>query len=505
LVAAFGGEVATSMQARNARRQRDFAFAQLSRAESVNDLNTFIFSEAGLDTNRDLLRRAEEVVRRGRGGTEANRVDLLIFLANNTSLENGPAEARRLFEDAYRLARGLQDRSTRARAACALGGFLARGTEFARAEALVQEGLRNLPMEPELMLDRSYCLLRGAFVSRSRGNSKEAIARIEAAMKLHNQAPFRPELQRLLALIDLGDAYRVDGKNREACVTFEQASAEISALGRDNTGLAGNLYHRWSRALSALGRPLEAEPLARRAMGQFGSGVDDETLPPFFLVHYARLMRDLGHLEDAARRAERAYARAQQTNEQRVITEALLLRLSVYRMLGDLSRTAEMISALEPRLRGVPPGNINFAVLRSEQSLIARQRGDPLAAMDLANQALSIAEVSARAGESGAALLPTLLMRCSDLKRELHRLDDAVGDARRALSLVQQTAQAGTFSSTLGEAWLALGRALQSQGQGEAARAALQSAAEHFAHALGPEHPQTRSLLGSVAAEPLRE
>lgn len=59
-----------------------------------------------------------------------------------------------------------------------------------------------------------------------------------------------------------------------------------------------------------MGRPLEAEPLARRAMEIFGSGVEDESLPPFFLVYYAGLVRDLGHLEEAAHRAERAYARA---------------------------------------------------------------------------------------------------------------------------------------------------------------------------------------------------
>jgi tetratricopeptide (TPR) repeat protein len=489
---AAGGIVATSIQARNARRQGDFAFNQLSRAEAVNDLNTFIFSEAGLDTNRDLLRRAEDVIRRSRGGTEANRVELLIFLADNTSLENGPAEARRLFEDAYRLSRRLQDRSTRARAACALGGFLARGTEFARAETLVQEGLRDLPTEPEFILDRSYCLLRGAYVSRSSGNSKEAVARIENALQFHNQAPFQPELQRLLALIDLGDAYRVNGQDREACATFEQASVEIAALGRDNTGLAGNLYHRWSRALSVLGRPLEAEPLSRRAMGIFGSGLEDETLPPFLLVHYARLVRDLGRLDEAARRAERAYVKARRAGEQRVVTEALLLRTSIYRMQGDLPRAAEMIGELEPRLRDAPR-SINFASLRSEQSLIAWQRGDLQMAIDLANQALSIAELSAGAGQSGADLLPTLLVRRSDLLRDSRRPDEALADAHRALDLAQQTVQRGTFSSVLGQAWLALGRALQTQRQNESAYAAFRSAAEHFEHALGPGHSDTRT------------
>jgi tetratricopeptide (TPR) repeat protein len=127
------------------------------------------------------------------------------------------------------------------------------------------------------MLDRSYCLLRGAFVSRSSSKGKEAIARIQAAQKPLKEAPFQSELQQLRALMDLGDAYRVEGQNREACTAFEEASVRLATLGRDEHGFAGTVYYRWSRALSALGRPLEAEPLARRAMEIFGSGVGDES------------------------------------------------------------------------------------------------------------------------------------------------------------------------------------------------------------------------------------
>jgi len=98
--------------------------------------------------------------------------------------------------------------------------------------------------------------------------------------------------------------------------------------------------------------------------------------------------------------------RARQVGEQRVVTEALLLRLSIYRMRGEFERAREMISELEPRRRGLPPGNINFASLQSEQSLIAQARSDRRTALGLGNQALGIAEASAKSGQQGSDLVP---------------------------------------------------------------------------------------------------
>ena len=45
LVATLAGVTGTVMQTRTARRQRDFAFRQLSRAEAINDLNSLLLSD----------------------------------------------------------------------------------------------------------------------------------------------------------------------------------------------------------------------------------------------------------------------------------------------------------------------------------------------------------------------------------------------------------------------------------------------------------------------------
>jgi len=51
-------------------------------------------------------------------------------------------------------------------------------------------------------------------------------------------------------------------------------------------------------------------------------------------------------------------------------------------------------------------------------------------------------------------------LRRSDLERVLDRSDEAGADATRALKMLQAAAQPEAFSTSLGQAYLTLGRAL---------------------------------------------
>jgi eukaryotic-like serine/threonine-protein kinase len=81
--------------------------------------------------------------------------------------------------------------------------------------------------------------------------------------------------------------------------------------------------------------------------------------------------------------------------------------------------------------------------------------------------------------------------------------DRAEADAARALSLLQASTQLEAFSSTLGRAYLTLGRALQSQGKLSEARPAFHSAAKHLQNTLGPDHPDTRDALLLAESAPV--
>jgi tetratricopeptide (TPR) repeat protein len=370
-----------------------------------------------------------------------------------------------------------------------------------RANALIEEGLGELRDEPQFAFDRVFCLLRGSEVAREQGMTAKAIDETEAALQVLKQPSFASELLELRAFMDLAESYRVAGRHREASAAFEQASARLNALGRDNTQTAGTLLNNWGLSLYLLGRPADAERLFRRAIAISSTGAGEAGVSPTLLVNNARALRDLGRLEEAAAQAERGGAKAEQNNDQIVMTQSVLLRASIYRMLGDLKRAGEMLAQADPLWRRTQTaGRMGLASMTSERALQAEARGDLPAAFRLANEAVSIIEALLKAGGPGADFLPLLLERRSQVALELHRGSEAVADASRALRMWQQGIPPGTLSSNLGRAQMALGRALQGEGKGEEAGAAFRAAAEHFADALGPDHPDSRRARQLLAS-----
>ena len=502
-LAVVAGVVGILLQTRNARAQRDFAFRELSLAESVNDLNSFLLSDAAPSgkpfTVNELLGRAEHIVERQNGDT-ASRVELMIAIGRQYGSQDEEARARGILEQAYRLSRGLSDKSSRSNASCALAGMLASTGDLPRAEALYEEGLKELPDQPQYVPDRVYCLLRGGWVANTRGVPLEAVARVRTAQRLLQVSPVQNQMLELRIFMDLAEAYRNAGQFREAIAAFEQASARLSSLGRDDTETAGTLFNNWALALSQSGRSLEAEPIFRRAINISRADNTDQAVSPMLLLNYGRDLRDLGRLDEAADYAERAYTKAQQNGQLVVVNQSLLERARIYRDQHDLTRSAAMLAEVEPRLRkALPPGHYAFAALISEQSLLDSARGNLQMALERANQAVSMYEAAMKDGKAGEAGLPALLLRRSVIELQLTRPDEAAADAARGLKLLQAAAQPGSFSSGLGRAYLTLGQALVAQGKRDEARATFASAAEHLQKAIGPDHPDTREALRLAA------
>jgi hypothetical protein len=145
-------------------------------------------------TFNELLGRAEHIVERQHDSSLANRADLFTSIGRKYVGQDEDGKARRLLEQAYQISRGLPDPSPRARASSALGSALAR-SDLPRAESLIQEGLRELPSEPQFTLDRISCMLSGSAVARERGASQEAIGGVR---RHETCSQHRPCDQRLL-------------------------------------------------------------------------------------------------------------------------------------------------------------------------------------------------------------------------------------------------------------------------------------------------------------------
>jgi len=505
-VAIVAGIVGTLMQARTARIQRDFAFRQLSRAEAINDLDNFLLTDAAPSgkpfTVDELLGRAEHLVQRQHDLSDVNHIQLLISIGQKFMGREQDASARRVLEEAYQLSRRVTEPSTRAQASCALG-YAISNADPKRAEAFIQEGLRGLPDEPQFVLDRIFCFARGSDVARDAGRSSEAVTRAWAAQQLVEKSPLRSDALESHTLMDLAESYRVAGQLREASATFERASIQLAALGRDDTEQAGTLFNNWALTLYQSGRMLEAERIYRRAIDISRADNSVERVQPRELNNYAAVLRELSRLPEAADFAERAYAKAEEAGDTVSSNQCLLLRARIYRDQRDLARSDAMLAQVEPRLRrALPVGHYAFASLASDQSLNALAKGDVPGAVRLADQAVAIAEASIKAGGEGAVLLRMLLTRRSTIELAADRPDDAAADAARALSLLQAAAEPGTFSSTMGRAYLALASALDARGKHDEARSAARSAVEQLQNALGPDHPETHSAQQLAGVNP---
>jgi len=497
LVAIVAGTAGILVQETTVRAQRDFALHQLSRAEAINGLNSFILSDAAPSgkpfTVNELLARAERIVERQRGDP-ASRADLLTSIGHQYLSQDQDDNGRRVLAEAYAASRGLQDPSVQARASCALAASLAAGGQIPRADALVREGLAELPSQPQYVIDRIFCLISGSQVSLEAGRSQEGVDRVRSAQALITQSPLRSDILRLNVLMSLAECYRTNGQLREADAAFAQASALLTSLGRDDTQTAGTVFNNWALTLYFLGRPREAEHLFRRGIAISSAGDAEQGVSPMLLVNEARALRDLGRLAEARDYAERGYAKARQAGDDVVINQSLMLQASVYRMEGDPDRASRALAEVEPRLRrALPPGHYALAALMREQAFLAQARGDPERALATADRAIGLAEASVTAGRQGRELLPPLLLLRSDVERELGRAPEATTDATRAVGLLHADVGSDAPSNLLGLAYLALGRALRAEDRVTDASAAFRAAFHHLESTLGSDHPDTRA------------
>lgn len=498
VVATVAGGMATLRQARTARVQRDFALRQLVRAERITGLNELLLSDVAplgrpLTTN-ELLDREEHIVEREHYDDAADHVELLISIGGQYSGEEENAKARRVLEQAYQLSRNLQDPATRAKASCELAWSLVPGGELARAESLFQEGLKQLPNQPQYAPVRVLCLMRGSEIAYRNGQGNEVLERARAAERMLNESPARHPVEELNVLMTLAGAYGAAGKFREANAAFERASARMNSLGYDETQKAVRLFNDWGLTLSDAGRPLEAANAYWRAIEISRANQTEDAVLPTLLHNYSAVLRELGRLHEAADYSERAHQRAVKVGDQMLASQANLQRARIYRDEHDFARAAAILAEMEPQLRrALPPGHYAFASFASDKSQLAQAQGNLPLALQLANEAVAIDEAAIKAGGQGKIYLPTLLVRRSAVELEMGNRDQAAADAARAVELLHANLEPGTKSSNLGRAYLALGRALAAQGKNEEARLISRAAVENLEVSVGTHHPDTRS------------
>lgn len=503
-IAVIAGATGTLIQARTARRQRDFALLQLARADKMNGLNRFLLTDASPSgkplTVDELIDRAEHIVERENYRDDpVSHVELLVSIGSEYMEKGEYAKGLRVLQKAYQLSRGLQDPSTRAKASCALSQSLNVDGQYARAESLFQEGLRELPSDPLYSLDRAFCLLNGGGLGLAgKGEAQESLARTQSAEQALKNAPLASDYQRMIVLVALGDAYDGVGRFEDSLAAYEHAGVLMTDLGYDDTTTGANMLSSWAHGLLEAGRPYEADKLLRKAIDIWAARAEDAY--PGLLLQDSEALDQLGRFDQAASYAKLAYAKARPHSS--FMGGCLSHLARIYIDQHDYPHAAATLSELEALFRQLlPPGSYGFAVLASAQSSLAQGTGDIPKALQLADEAIAINESAIKAGSFG---LPhfVLLNRRADIELEMGQPDKARGDAEQALNQLNAALGPKMFSTFRGSAYLALGRAFKAQGKPEEARAAFRSAAEQLVQAGGPDHPDGRAARQLAGPSP---
>jgi serine/threonine protein kinase len=498
LVGVATGITGMLLQARTARVQRDLALRQLARAERMTDLNELLLSNSapvGKPLAVDqLLEREERVIEHERNPDTANHVELQLSLGNQYSSEDENDNALRVLNAAYRVSRDLKEPSIRAKASCVLAGAMVPVGDLSRAEALYQEGLRELGNAPEYASERAACLLHGSEVAYRNGNSDEAIARARAAEQAIQRSPVQWNLEGLNILVNLGTVLGDAGNFREAETIFQQASDLMTTLGYDDSQKAVKLFDDWALTLSYDGRELDAQRTYRRALDISRNDETNSAVAPDLLLNYAGLLQELGQTTEAARDFVLASKKVRELNDNVLVDNTDLMQADMFIDAHAFAQATRQLDELEQRLRKrYAPEHYVFAELSSARARIALGRGDLPSASHFATEAVELDEASMRRIGQCANLLTSLLVSRSGIDLKSGQREQAVSDARRAIKLLEDREDPSILSSNVGRAYLVLAQALEAEGKPDEAQLAARKAYANLQTTLGSDQPDTRS------------
>jgi tetratricopeptide (TPR) repeat protein len=507
VLALAGGLAGTLAQARRAGRaaalaeaERDFALRQLSRAEAINELNSFLLTDAAPGgkpfTVGDLLSRAERIVAAQQARPHGQHVEMMIAVGRELNNHDEIPKARALLAAAYEQARGSADATMRARAACALAFAVARSGEYERAEALVDEGLSALSAQPLHALSRIYCLQLGGEVAREGNQPERSLERTLAAQRQLRDSGQGSALLEVRLASDLAESYRLAGRDREANLAFADAAARLEAVGYGESETAGTLFNNWALALRSQGNPLAAERLFRRAVAIASAKEGLDSVTPITLNNLGYTLADLDRLEETRSMADRAYELARRQGDARAMVQALFLGARVRLRTGDVDSAARLMAEVEPMVEALPPGHPTRAAFASQMGMVAEGRGDVAAAIAAQGRAIAMVE-----GDPARAFhLGFFLLRRAEIAREAGQPALARDDAARALELVSREVEPGARSFWIGRTHLVLGQALRALGEHERARGELAAALQHLEPTLGADHADSRAARELAAA-----
>ncbi len=492
------GTLTVLSQAREARRQRDAARAQLARAAASSEFQTFLLS-AGAPAGRafvpaDLLEQGEIVVERQFREDDPLRAELLAGIGKQYLTAQRWEKARPVLERADALAQRSSDPALRARVRCPLALSLVTAGQGDRAEAMIARAIADLSVTPENALTRAECLTRWAEFSFYNDKGELMVRRATEALAALHSSPIPSLLTRLDAQASLAYGYYLTGRNAEADAVYARLVEEFEATGRDRTLAAADTWNNWA-LVHYRGDIRKSDPLYRRALDIYRDVAGDEGVGAFILHNYAGVLHQLARYSEAEPLFQDAIRRARDRKTPFIEIPATVELAAMYAEWGRPADARATLATLDSRL-----GTPDFTPLR--RAFLAYGRGVLAAASGDSAEARTRFSESIRLYDATPAKLAWGVMALVGLARAdlaTGDLEEAEAAARRALALAESFVDKEAPSYLVGISLAALGEVQQSNGRAEAGHATLQDAVRHLETTLGPEHPATREARRTLS------
>ena len=492
--------VVTLVQKLEADRQRDAAQFEARRAQSANEfLNLLLLSDGG--TKQASLSPAERIDLGAKMLELQYRDDprfagrMLVELSTQYKGQTATRQAVALDTRAYELGKAAQDPELMAQAQCAAADAEASAGIAATPPQRLEEAKQLIAQlnAPSVALQVD-CLRAEAELAVRQGNmssGEEILTRARRLLETSGQT-YRAAYTSVLS--DLGGIYNETDRLKDALSMAQLIGATHEKYGRGGTT---------ARLIA-----LQNEAVVRFNMGEIKASMDeiddvrqrrrtiqgDSSEPLSMTVVYADRLVKLGRLQEGLDLALTARTRARDSGNKLWLNAALRTMCFAYVELGRLPEAESTIQDMATELGEGPAAGQHFrGVLDLLRGQLALRRGDPSAALQSADAALSAIESGPNKGrgldERGSLNL------AARAELALGQADAAEKFARRSLATAEATARGPDTSAYVGEALLLLAQAEIAQGRSSEAQPVLERAARCLTNGLGVDHPLTREAL----------
>jgi tetratricopeptide (TPR) repeat protein len=483
-------------QARKANRERDQAMALAARDDAINDfLSALITEAAGSDnavTVNELIARSERLALLDSSGNKESRAAILNLISQRYLQLGDGSKAAELSERALALLGDSSANGLHAKFRCEYALTIAAMGRSDEALRIITAELEHPPSDSGGLAE---CLAARAGLALDEGDADTGLRyALESVAAVRSGGPISI-VSEASFLQAVAQAYRMQGRYREALDYYERTLHKLAEVGREWSDMGLITRGNFAFLLDNIGVPRRSLQLHDDSMNVLTKRDPGAALPLWLLANRGRALESLGRFEQARASYQGGLevSQAAQNPEGQILCLAGLARTAIeardlVTAKGHLDRAMQLFSSPGQIERyssvALGLGTIALAEGRLDE---ARQRFEQAAAKKsnlsvVISGELGKAEVALQAGD------PT----------------SAARDARAALDATKPLQGAVPYSQLIGRSWLMLGRALQKLGDDKQAHEAMETAVRHLSNTVDDDHPllvQARSLMGESGAK----